>query len=115
MVQPYSSTDVVTTRKNYCFILSQREREREREIRSSYCFLRAIQVHTLLLHVQTPFSVDEVLLHRYINWSFDSRSLLLSEEMASSRLKRRDSALYSHRDQCLLLPVPVYLAKIRLE
>ena len=42
----------------------------------------SVAVHTFAINMLTLLSVDEILLPRYVNWSTDSRGLLLKVEMA---------------------------------
>ena len=53
-----------------------------------------IVVHDLLKQMLEPFSVDEILLPRYMNWSTNFKGLPFNEEMALSWLKRMNSILY---------------------
>ena len=60
VMQPYSSTDMVTSRKNSNFILSDRLDFRTVANHS-------IAIHALFMRALTSFSVDEILLPRYTN------------------------------------------------
>ena len=60
MVQPYNNTDLATAGKNYNFILSERS--------DFYMVLnQSLAVNTLPM--QILFSVNEILLQGYVNWS----------------------------------------------
>ena len=61
-MQPYSSTDTATARKNSCFILSKRL---DFELDDSL----SLVVHTLSMQMLTSLSVDKILLPMYINWN----------------------------------------------
>ena len=77
MVQPCNSTDSTTAWKNSCFILSER---------SDFLAIVNISVvvHTLPMSMLTLFSIDEILLPRYMNCSTNFRSLPFHKQMALS-------------------------------
>ena len=62
LVQPYSSTDTITAWKNVSFILSER---------SSFQMIdnQSIAIPAVPICILTSFSVDEILLPRYVNMS----------------------------------------------
>ena len=47
----------------------------------------SITEHVLPIHVLTSFSVDEILLMSYMNWSTNFRGLPFNEGMASQLVK----------------------------
>ena len=51
-----------------------------------------IAVYAFSMRVLITFSIDEILLPRNGNWSFNFRSLPLQEEMSPSRLKHMNSS-----------------------
>ena len=76
-MQPYSSTNTATARKNSCFILPEK---------SDFNMIDnlSIVVHTLLMHILTSLFVNEMLLLRYMNWSTNFRGLTFNEKIALS-------------------------------
>ena len=70
VVQPYSSTDAATTWKKSCFILSER---------SDFPMINnwTVAVYAFTKCMLISLSVGEILLLRYVNWSINSRGLLL--------------------------------------
>ena len=54
-----------------------------------------IAFHAFARCMLTSFSVDEMLLPRYVNWSTNFRGLLHRVEMASSCLKHMNSVLFT--------------------
>ena len=61
-VHPYNSTDTATTWKNSYFILPECS-DFHKGVNLS------LEMHTLSVCALTSFSVDEILLPRYMNWS----------------------------------------------
>ena len=74
----------------------------------------AIAVHTFTRHILTSFSVDEILVLRYMNLSTDFRHLLLKMEMVPSHLKHINSVLFAFTCQFLLLLALCYAVEIQL-
>ena len=66
VVHSYSSTDMATDWKKFCFILSER---------SDFHMIDNLSkaVHAFAMHNLTLISVDEILLPRYVNWSTNFR------------------------------------------
>ena len=68
------------------------------------------------LHMLTLFSVDEILLPRYLNWSTNCSVFPFNMEIVPSYLKHRTLFyLCSHWGQYPLLPAPSYRAEIQKE
>ena len=81
VVQTYSSSDMVTSWKNFNFILSERS--------DFYMVVNlSIAVHVLPMHMLTLLLVDEIVLPKYMNKSINFRGLAFNEEMTPSWLKR---------------------------
>ena len=81
----YSSADMVTAWKNSHFILS---------VRVDFHMIDNLSkaAHGFLRRMLAQFSIDEILLPKYVKWS-NFRSLLLNVEMAPSFLKHMNSVL----------------------
>ena len=94
VVHPYSNIDTATAWKKSHFISSDR---------SNFHIInnQSIEVHTFAGRILTLLSVDEILLHRYVNLSTNFRV-----EMAPSRLKHMYSVLFA------FIPKPMFLTVI---
>ena len=93
IVHPYSSTYTATACKKFYFILSEG---------SDFCMINdfSIAVQTFPTSILTLFSVDEILLSKYVNCFHNFRGLPLKEEMALStdfkeRVFRKSTQLLS--------------------
>ena len=75
-LSPIDPTDMTTVWKNTHFILSERSGFHRVDNLS-------IAVHILPMHMST-FSVDEILLPKYMNWSTNFSSFPFHEEMTPS-------------------------------
>ena len=73
VAQPYNNSEMTTTWKNSCFILS---------VRSDFHIVvrLSIAVHALRIRMLKSFPVDEILLTRYMNWSINFRGLQFNEK-----------------------------------
>ena len=88
VVHPYSSMDTATTRKKSRFILLDW---------SNFCMINSVSIefHAFDRCSMTSFSVDEILLSRYVNWSTNYDGLSLRVEMAPFCFKLMYSALFA--------------------
>ena len=77
VVHSYNSTNIDSTFKKSCFILSER---------SGFHMTGnlLIEVYAFHMHVLTMLSVDEILLPRHVNWITNFRGVSFHEEMVSS-------------------------------
>ena len=99
VVYPYSSTDTSTATKNSYFIFSEK---------SDFHMIDnlSIALQDFALCMLTSFSVDEILLPRYMNCSTNFRGLPL-KGIALSCLKHMDPVLLAFTER--LLPSLWYL------
>ena len=63
------------------------------------------------MHTLALFTVDEILLPKYVDWFTNFRGVSFDDETTPSCLKQ----INSFRDQCLLLPITGYAMDIQLE
>ena len=86
VVHPYNSIDTTAARKKLCFILSGR---------SDFYMTDSLSmvVHTFASSVLMSFSVDKMLLTRYVNLSTNFRDLPFSVEMSPLWLNHMNSVL----------------------
>ena len=93
-VQLYNSTDMATTWKNSCLFYQQSDFHMAVNL--------SIVVDALPMQMVTLFSVDEILLPRYMNWSTNFRVWPFNEKMVQSWLRGIKLCFtWVHRDQCL--------------
>ena len=87
VVHPYCIMLIATTWKKSCFILL--------DISDFHIIDNLlIAVHTFVRHISTSFSIDEILLLKYMNLSTNFRGLLLRVEIAPPHLKHKYSVLF---------------------
>ena len=88
VVHPYSKIDTAIAEKKSCFILSER---------SDFYMVNnlSMAVYAFTWHMLTSFSVDEILLPKYVNWSTNFRGLPFKVEMASFCFKHMNSVLFA--------------------
>ena len=76
-MQPYHSTDTATAWRKFHFNLSERS--------DFYMIVNfSIVVQAKPMRLETSFSVDEILLPQYMNWSFNFRGLPFNKHVVPS-------------------------------
>ena len=83
VIHPYSSTDTATEEVPFYFC------RYPIFIRSTTCQI----VHAFLMRMLTTYSVDEILLPSYVNWSTNFRGLSLKMKMTPSGIKHMNFVL----------------------
>ena len=96
VVHLHSSMDSATAWKKSCFILSDR---------SNFHMIdnQWIAAHAFFGRISTSFSVDEILLTRFVNLFTNFRGLPLRMDIVPSCLKRMNSVLFEFKRR----PIPL--------